>query len=97
MKSIKIEILGKQYPIKVEEGEEENKQQIASFVDRRFKQFSRRLTGQSDALVRTMASLSIAEELFEEREKSSQLQTSEGEIYSEINATLERLLTDLEE
>ena len=97
MKSIKIEILGKQYPIKVEEGEEDNMLRIASYVDRRFKEFNRRLSGQSDALVRTMASLSIAEELFEERENSSQLQTSEGEIYSEVNATLEQLLTDLEE
>jgi len=95
MKSIKIEILGKQYPIKVEEGEEDNMQQIASYVDRRFKQFNRRLAGQPDALVRTLASLSIAEELFEEREKNKEFQTSESEVYSEVNATLERLLSEV--
>jgi len=97
MKSIKIEILSKQYPIKVEEGEEENMRKIASYVDRRFKEFNRRLAGQPDTLVRTLASLSIAEELFEEREKNEQVQTSEKDMYSEVNATLERLLSDVEE
>ena len=43
MKSIKITILGKQYPLKVEESEEEAMKRIAGYVDDKFRQYKKEL------------------------------------------------------
>jgi cell division protein ZapA len=71
MKSIKVSILGKQYPIKVEDDEVETMERIARFVDKRFSEFKKDLKQQPDPVVMALASLSIAEELFEERDKQN--------------------------
>ena len=59
MKSIKITILGKQYPLKVEESEEEAMKRIAGYVDDKFRQYKKELNKQPDTTIMTLASLSI--------------------------------------
>lgn len=64
MNSIRVNILGKSFPLRVEEGEEELMHQIAAFVDEQFRVFKRELATQPEQTIMVLASLSIAEELF---------------------------------
>jgi cell division protein ZapA len=73
MISIKVTILGKQYPLKVAESEVENMEKIARFVDEKFKLYRRELNKQPESTIMVLAALSIAEELFELRQMQMKL------------------------
>jgi cell division protein ZapA len=62
--SIRVNILGRSYPLRVLEGEEKLMESIATFVDSRFKLFKNELVNQPEQTIMVLASLSIAEELF---------------------------------
>ncbi|MDR9416441.1 MAG: cell division protein ZapA [Gracilimonas sp.] len=97
MKSIKVSILGKQYPLKVEDHEEEAMLRICKFVDERFKTYRQQLVKQPESTVMVLAALSIAEELFEARNAKSELENSEEVLMERVNHSLERLLTEIKE
>lgn len=97
MESIKVSILGKQYPLKIKEGDEEMMQQIAEYVDKRFYDFRKALLNQSETTIMVLASLSIAEELFlsNEGEKPSPGYDTRA-IFSDINEMLREIADDIE-
>ncbi|HET8864223.1 MAG TPA: cell division protein ZapA [Gracilimonas sp.] len=97
MKSIKVTILGKQYPLKVEDHEEEAMIRICKFVDERFKTYRQQLVKQPESTVMALAALSIAEELFELRNAKSELENSEEVLMERVNHSLQRLLTEIKE
>lgn len=97
MKSIKVTILGKQYPLKVEDHEEENMLRICKFVDDRFKTYRQQLVKQPESTVMALAALSIAEELFEVRNANSDLEKNEEVLMERVNHSLERLLSEIRE
>ncbi len=97
MKPIKVTILGKQYPLKVNEGDEEMMHEIAGYVDKRFQEFRKALLNQSESTIMVLACLSIAEELFL---NNSGLKPPGGTdpqvVFSEINESLIEILDDIE-
>jgi len=96
MKSIKVSILGRQYPLKVEEDEEENMQQIAQFVDERFRLFKKQLTNQNETTILVMSCLSIAEELsLAKKNDSGESKLLNSLFFDEINRTLSDLLEEI--
>jgi len=95
MKSIKVTILGKQYPLKVEESEEETMKRIAQYVDEKFRQYKKELNKQPDTTIMTLAALSIAEELFEERKRNRELGQQEEKVMQKVNKSLEEFLDDV--
>lgn len=95
MKSIKVTILGKQYPLKVEDHEEETMVRICKFVDERFQTYRNQLVKQPESTVMVLAALSIAEELFEARQNSTDLEKNEEVMLQRVNASLERLIEDI--
>ncbi len=95
MKSIKVTILGKQYPLKVEDHEEETMVRICKYVDERFQTYRNQLVKQPESTVMVLAALSIAEELFEARQNSSDLEKNEEVMLQRVNASLERLIEDI--
>lgn len=102
MKSIKVTIQGQQYPLKIEEGDENAMFEIAEYVDKRLGDFKTALKNQRDSTVMVLAALSIAEELFIERSdnsnsESSEFGASEEEIYTSVNTRLEKLLADIKQ
>lgn len=97
MKSIKVTILGKQYPLKVEDHEEEAMLRICRFVDERFKTYREQLVKQPESTVMTLAALSIAEELFELRSSNNELEDSEEVLMERVNHSLERLLKEIKD
>ncbi len=95
MQSIKVSILGKQIPLKVEEGEVESMKKIAGYVDEKFKIYRQQLTNQPDSTAMILASLSIAGELFELRKELHEVEEGEEHLMSEINGKMEKLLADI--
>ncbi|MEX0608206.1 MAG: cell division protein ZapA [Balneolaceae bacterium] len=97
MKSIKVSILGKHYPLKVEDHEEESMIRICKFVDDRFKTYRQQLVKQPESTVMVLAALSIAEELFEARASKSNMEESEEVLMERVNSSIERLLSEIRE
>lgn len=95
MKSIKVTILGKQYPLKVEDSEEEAMKRIAQFVDDKFRQYKKELNKQPDTTIMTLAALSIAEELFEERKQNRELSKQEDKVLQNVNKSLENFIEEI--
>lgn len=98
MSSIKVTILGKSYPLRVMEGEEEMMGRVALYVDERFKVFQRELTNHSEQTIMVLACLSITEELFSERRKLTQMgseSVDEGTL-GKISDRIEQLLRDID-
>ena len=102
MNSIRVNILGKPFPLRVEDGEEELMHKIAEFVDERFKVFKRELTMQPEQTIMVLASLSIAEELFAvkrqlkaSQESTSRSQEAQEEPLADVAHRLSQLLDDI--
>lgn len=97
MRSIKVTILGKQYPLKVEDHEEETMVKICKFVDERFQNYRTQLVKQPESTVMVLAALSITEELFEARQNSSDLLKNEDVMMERVNSSLERLIEEIKD
>lgn len=95
MKSIKVTILGKQYPLKVEDSEEEAMKRISQYVDEKFRQYKKELNKQPDTTIMTLAALSIAEELFEERKRNRELSQQEDKVLQNVNKSLENFIEEI--
>lgn len=95
MQSIKVTILGKQIPLKVNDSEVENMRQIARFVDEKFKAYRNELSNQPDSTVMILACLSIAEELFELRRKEEENGSREKDLMNGINKQIEQLIEEI--
>lgn len=95
MQPIKVSILGKQIPLKVNESEVENMRKIAHFVDEKFKIYRNELSNQPDSTVMILACLSIAEELFELRGKVEENENSEQELFNDVNQQIEKLIEEI--
>lgn len=95
MQPIKVSILGKQIPLKVNESEVENMRKIAHFVDEKFKVYRNELSNQPDSTVMILACLSIAEELFELRGKVEENENSEQELFNDVNQQIEKLIEEI--
>ena len=95
MQSIKVNVFGKQIPIKVNDDEVENMKRIANYVDEKFKAYRQQLTNQPDSTVMILASLSIAEELFELRVKNEEFKEKENELMDEVNEDIQMLIEEI--
>jgi len=95
MQSIKVSILGKQIPLKVEDGNVESMKKIAGYVDEKFRMYRQQLTNQPDSTAMILASLSIAGELFELREELNNAEQNDDLLMSEVNSKMEKLLADI--
>lgn len=95
MQAIKVTILGKQIPLKVEDGEVESMKRIADFVDEKFKMYRQELTNQPDSTAMILAALSIAGELFELRQDIRDVDESEVDLMKQVNSEMEKLIAEI--
>jgi cell division protein ZapA len=95
VKSIKVSILEKQYPLRVEESQEETMHQIAAYVDETIRQYKAELSKQPESTAMVLAALSIAEELFEERSRSRELNQQDNHVLEDVNASIEDFLAEI--
>ncbi|MEN9839611.1 MAG: hypothetical protein RL177_1090 [Bacteroidota bacterium] len=96
MKSIKVTILGKQYPLRVEDNDEELMHQIAQYVDDRFRVFRDELSNQQESTVLVLASLSIAEELFLEKRGKSTPKESDPVVLDDASRRIRQIIADIQ-
>ncbi len=94
MQAIKVTILGKQIPLKVEDGEVESMKRIADFVDEKFRMYRQELTNQPDSTAMILAALSIAGELFELRQEIREVEDSEVDLMKQVNSEMEKLIAE---
>lgn len=88
-KSIRVRILGREYPLKVQHEEDEQlTRDIAAYVDAKMQAFKQAHPSQSDVVTAVFTALSIAEELYSTWEDEDRVMKS---LESEIN-TLEQKL-----
>src|SRR5699024_12736440 len=95
MKSIKVTILGKQFPLKVDGDEQKTMSRIANFVDNKFRQYKKELNKPPDTTVMSLAALAIAEELFEERRQNKELNNRGGKLMSQVNQALDGFVGEI--
>lgn len=95
MESIKVTILGKQYPLKVDPSEVETMMRISQYVDEKFRQYKKELNKQPETTVMVLAALSIAEELFEERRRNRELNQQDDQVMKDVNKRLETLIEEI--
>lgn len=93
MQSIKVTILGRQYPLKVSDDEVETMQQIARFVDEKLRLYRQEFSKQPETTIMVLACLSIAEELFETRDRL-QSRPDTRRLTDSIARSLEELLEE---
>lgn len=94
MKSIKVTVLGRQYPLKVDDSDVDTMHDIASYVDQRLRTFKNELLNQPETTVMVLACLSLAEELFHERQREDSDETAD-EAYLDASDKLSELLADI--
>jgi cell division protein ZapA len=95
MKSIKVSILDKQYPLRVEESEEETLRNIAGYVDDKIRQYKKELSKQPESTAMVLAALSIAEELFEERQNAIDNSGRDEQTLEEVNESMQAFLKQI--
>lgn len=92
MKTIRVNVLGRPYSLKVQDDAEHTMHEIAEFANKRFADYRKELIGQPDTTIHAMAVLSLVEELFIERKKHSQ---EIKETLDPIHHRLDKLLADI--
>jgi|SRR5699024_4543859 len=96
MKAIKVSIYGKQYPLRIDESEEEAMLRIAQYVDEKLRQYKKELHKQPESTVMVLTALGIAEELFEERRRNRELNQKEDVMLKDVNHTLEKFIQEIQ-
>ena len=90
--SIRVRILNRDYSLQVDRQNEQRVRSIARYVDTRIRQFQRDHPDQSDITGPVIVALSIAEELFAEREgrtaAETDLHTDIGQLIASLDAVL---------
>jgi cell division protein ZapA len=89
-KSIRVQILGREYALRVQEDDEAHTRRVASSVNRRMKQFNEAHPDQAELTTAVMTALTLAEELFLQREQYDDGTTA-------LNKELEHLSQRLDE
>lgn len=101
MNSIRVSILGRAYPLRVEAGEEKTMMEIAEYVDERFRLFKSELTTQPEQTIMVLACLSIAEELFSAKRQAGTAASSKDnseahdKALEQISRQLSQIVSDI--
>ena len=89
-KSIRVRILGRDYPLRVQEEDEASTREMAAYVDAQMRAFKTAHPEQSDLVTAVVTALALAEELYTARETTP---TSAPALDDELEA-LNQLLAD---
>lgn len=87
-KPIRVRIMGRTYPLRVDPDDEEYMRDIASFVDEKMQAVRENFPGQPELTSAVIAALSIAEELMDERTKRERQET---QVHEELHGLIEEI------
>ena len=92
IRSIKVRVLDREYPLRVHSADEAYTQRLAQHVDERFRRIRAGITNQPDLTHAVVAALEMAEELFAARAEIDQLRAHIEVEASALSAHLDRAL-----
>lgn len=93
MKSIKVSIMGRQYPLVIKEDDELLMHDIAGYVDHKLRLFKKELASQNENTIMILTCLSIAEELFTLKSKSA----DNSDNYEVVNNRMQLLIEEIQQ
>lgn len=76
LKSIRVRILGREYPLRIREGDEAMTRHMARYVNAKMEAFKQAHPEQSELTTAVITALGLAEELYEAREIESHSNTT---------------------
>ncbi|PSQ54321.1 MAG: cell division protein ZapA [Bacteroidetes bacterium QH_10_64_37] len=91
-KSIRVQILGREYALRVQEDDEAHTRRIASSVDARMKEFNEAHPEQAELTTAVMTALTLAEELSLQREEHEEGTTALKEELDHLSQRLEEVI-----
>lgn len=97
LKPLRVQILGREYGLRVREGAEEYTRRIARFVDERMQKFRRAHPEQAELTTAVMTALALAEELQETRDAQEDNTKAVNEALQQLSHRLEEALEDAPE
>ncbi len=92
-KSTVVEILGQEYRVKGDSGVERI-EMVGRYVDQKMRQLTKGTSLGSSTKVAILAALNIADELYEERQKSADMLRKVDERIRKVTASLEESLQE---
>lgn len=92
MKSLRVEILDHEYPLRVSEEDEAFTRDVAAYVDERMRAVRNEIAGVSDLTYAVLGALAIAEELRLTREELARLRASVDADADALAETLDAVL-----
>ena len=95
-KSIRVRILGRDYPLIVREEDESLTRDMAAYVDAKMQAFKQAHPEQSEVITAVVTALSLAEELFTAREQGEQAAQALNNNLDLLDAELAAALSDNE-
>jgi cell division protein ZapA len=93
-KSIRVRILGRDYPLRVRDGDETLTRDIAAYVNDKMEAFRQAHPEQSDLTTAVITALAIAEELYATWEDEDHARVDLAEQLDALSDTLDAALTD---
>lgn len=94
LKSIRVNILGREIGLKVREDDEAHTRRIAQYVNKKMKNFQRAHPEQAELTTAIITSLALAEELYDLR---AEQEDESHELATELDALADRLADALDE
>jgi cell division protein ZapA len=94
MKSIRINILGRDYALRVHEEDEDQTRRLADFVEDRMRRFQKAHPEQAELTTAIITALALAEEVHDLREDRS---NTHDALNDDLNALADRLAAALPE
>lgn len=93
MKTIRVQILGREYALRVREEDEAHTREIAQFVNERMRTFQESHPEQGELTAAVITALTLAEELYDERQMQN---ATCNALSGEINTLAETLRAAIE-
>ena len=94
LKPLRVQILGREYGLRVREGAEEETRRIAHFVDDRMQKFRKAHPEQAELTTAVMTALALAEELHETRDAQEEEAQAVNNALQHLSRRLEDALDD---
>ena len=91
-KSIRVRILGRDYPLLVREQDEPLTREMAAYIDGKMQAFKKAHPDQSDLVTAVMTALGLAEELFNASAKNDQARHTLDDELDELDRALAEAL-----
>lgn len=88
-KTIRVQVMGREYPLRVNEADEAMTREMAAYVDAKMKAFRQAFPKQPEVTTAVVTALALAEELFSAREAQARVLAEAEEEAAHLDAVLE--------